>query len=268
NNENVDFFNNIVFDNSSNGGAIAVGEGGTINIKNSIIYGNGNYQFQTHRGNEPSYVNIEHSLIQGGTNPSVLHIAGTEPYGVEFNWGEGIIASPPDFIGGEDEYDPLYYQLSEFSSCIDAGTPDTTGLFLPPWDLLYNYRVWDGNDDGTAIIDIGCYEYGADEYTGIDEPEIIVPTEIEMSNYPNPFNSSTTISFELSTKNAKNTKIEIYNVKGQKVKTLLNEHLANGKHSVIWFGLNDDNIPVNSGIYFYKIKVGNIKTVKRMLFLK
>ena len=52
------------------------------------------------------------------------------------------------------------------------------------------------------------------------------------------------------------------------MKTLLNEHLANGEHSVIWSGLNEDNIPIDSGIYFYKIKVGDIETVKRMLFIK
>jgi hypothetical protein len=82
-NDTLDFFNNIVYNNSSNGGAIKFGEGGTVNIKNSIISGNSSpYLFLTNRGDEPTYVNISHSLIQGGTDPAILHFAGPEPYGV------------------------------------------------------------------------------------------------------------------------------------------------------------------------------------------
>jgi len=61
---------------------------------------------------------------------------------------------------------PLYYQLSEGSPCIDAGTPDTLGLNIPPMDLAGNERVW--ND----IIDMGCYEYGAPPHVGNTECKI------------------------------------------------------------------------------------------------
>ncbi len=263
-NDTLGFFNNIVCNNTSNGGAIAVGEGGTINIKNSIIFGNSNYQFQTHRGDEPSYVNVSHSLIQGGTNPSILHIAGPEPYGVEFIWGEGIIDDIPQFLGG-DEYDPLYYQLTELSPCVDAGTPDTTGLYLPPWDLLHNYRVWDGDNNGTAIIDMGCYEFGAPS-VGSNE-EVIQLNNINLYNYPNPFNPTTTIKFNLL--ESGKVKLIIYNIKGQKVKILMDCYTSPGDFELIWDGKDDNSFPVGSGIYFYQLNInGNSKAINKMILLK
>jgi len=262
-NDTLDFFNNIVCNNSSNGGALAVGDGGIFNIKNSIIYGNSNYQFQTHRGNEPTSVNISHSLIQGGTDPSILHIASPEPYGVDFIWGEGIIDEIPQFLGG-DEYDPLYYQLTELSPCLDTGTPDTTGLFLPPWDLLHHQRIWDGDGNGSAIIDMGCYEFGADSL-GVYNHEIPF-ADYELRNYPNPFNPSTTIAFSIYNDNI--VELSIFNLKGQKITTLINDYLLKGKHSIIWSGCDQNDHQVGSGIYFYKIKVGKQDSVKRMLLLK
>lgn len=87
-------------------------------------------------------------------------------------------------------------------------------------------------------------------------------------NYPNPFNPSTTISFELSKENNSNTKLSIFNVKGQKVKTLLNEHLILGTHSVHWNGTDNGNRPVSSGIYFYKIQSGNETKMRKLLLIK
>jgi len=264
-NDTLDFFNNIVCNNTSNGGAIAVGGGGTINIKNSIIYGNSNYQFQTKRGYEPSYVNVSHSLIQGGTDPSILHIAGPEPYGVEFIWGEGIIDEIPQFLGG-DEYDPLYYQLTELSPCIDAGTPDTTGLYLPPWDLLHNYRVWDGDNNGTAIIDMGCYEFGAEQYVEAENIQSSI-FNIQLSNYPNPFNPETKIVFNLPEEG--NVKLEIYNIKGQKVKILMDCYTSPGDFELIWNGKDDNNLQVGSGVYFYQLNInGNSEAINKMILLK
>jgi len=264
-NDTLDFFNNIVYNNSSNGGAISLGQGGTINIKNSIISGNSSpYLFLTSRGDEPTYVNVSHSLIQGGTDPSILHFAGPEPYGVEFIWGEGIIDDVPQFLGG-DEYDPLYYQLTELSPCVDAGTPDTTGLYLPPWDLLHNFRVWDGDNNGTAIIDMGCYEFGAPS-VGSNE-EVIQLNNINLYNYPNPFNPTTTIKFNLL--ESGKVKLIIYNIKGQKVKILMDCYTSPGDFELIWDGKDDNSFPVGSGIYFYQLNInGNSKAINKMILLK
>ena len=98
--------------------------------------------------------------------------------------------------------------------------------------------------------------------------EEILLTPYSLRNFPNPFNPSTTISFSLTAKDAKNAKLEIYNLKGQKVKTLVNEELAAGKHSVVWNGTDDSDKSVSSGIYFYKMRAGSYTSTKKMILMK
>jgi hypothetical protein len=87
-----------------------------------------------------------------------------------------------------------------------------------------------------------------------------------LKNYPNPFNPETTISFEIS--ESGKTEVEIFNVKGQKVKTLLNENLEFGSHSIVWDGRNDKEEQVSSGMYFYRISVNGNQKTSKMLMLK
>lgn len=86
------------------------------------------------------------------------------------------------------------------------------------------------------------------------------------NNYPNPFNPSTTISF--SNPEESNIEIIVYNNKGQKIKTLVNEVLSAGEHTVMWNGTDNRNASVSSGIYFYKMKTYYYTSVKKMILLK
>ena len=86
-------------------------------------------------------------------------------------------------------------------------------------------------------------------------------------NYPNPFNPTTTIKFSISEKSKVN--LSVYNIKGQKVKTLINNHYSKGFHSVIWNGNNEFGNSIGSGVYLYKLKVnGKTEAVKKCLLLK
>ena len=87
------------------------------------------------------------------------------------------------------------------------------------------------------------------------------------SNYPNPFNPETTISFS-TIEPAVNTEISIYNYRGQKIKTLINETLPAGNHSVVWDGTDDYDIKVSSGVYLYKMEAGNYLETKKMILMK
>lgn len=87
-----------------------------------------------------------------------------------------------------------------------------------------------------------------------------------LKNYPNPFNPRTTISFEITERGK--TEVEIFNVKGQKVKTLLDENLEAGNHSIIWNGKSDNEKQVSSGMYFYKVSVNGKRKTSKMLMLK
>ena len=87
-------------------------------------------------------------------------------------------------------------------------------------------------------------------------------------NYPNPFNPTTEISFVL--KKSLPVYLDIYNIKGEKVKTLLNgKYFEKDKAiKIVWDGTNDNGKKLTSGIYFYKIKSGNYSETKKMLMLK
>lgn len=88
-----------------------------------------------------------------------------------------------------------------------------------------------------------------------------------LSNYPNPFNPITTIEFSIL--NDSKVELTIYNIKEQKIKTLVQNEFAKGSHSVIWNGEDESGKPVSSGVYYYKLNVnGKTKAVKKCLLLK
>ncbi len=93
----------------------------------------------------------------------------------------------------------------------------------------------------------------------------VVLTELQ-GNYPNPFNPETTIRY--SVKEATPVTIEIYNVKGQLVRTLVNETRAAGNHSVVWNGVDENGRSISSGVYFYKMKAGAYSSTKKMILMK
>ena len=96
----------------------------------------------------------------------------------------------------------------------------------------------------------------------------LIDSSTELTVFPNPFNPSTTIQFNLTAKDAKNAKIEIYNIKGQKVKQLVSDQLSASQHSIVWDGTDDNNKPVSSGIYFCKLKNGKLPKIRKMLLIK
>ena len=181
----------------------------------------------------------------------------------------------PLFIGDVEvnwnDEEANFYQLSENSPCIDAGTPDTLGLNIPPMDLVGNERVW--ND----IIDMGCYEFGAPPYVANDDCAI-QNSKFKIQNYPNPVylkNNRGTVFLEFTLPEipAGNPVIDIYNIKGQKVKSitlnvslsglariagLASEETQRGEaYSTAWDCRNEQGKTVAAGVYFYTLSVDN-----------
>ncbi len=91
-------------------------------------------------------------------------------------------------------------------------------------------------------------------------------------NYPNPFNPSTIIEFSVSAVGGgaglRDVTLEIYNIVGQKVKTLMNEKLPPGEHRITWNATNESGGRVASGIYLYRLKVDSESQTRKMVFLK
>jgi hypothetical protein len=93
------------------------------------------------------------------------------------------------------------------------------------------------------------------------------PSEFTLSqSYPNPFNQTTKIEFTLAKSGF--VSLNIYDILGRKVKTLVSEHLSSGYKSVLWDGKNESGDDVASGIYFYQLKVGNFSETKKLVLLK
>lgn len=87
-----------------------------------------------------------------------------------------------------------------------------------------------------------------------------------LSNYPNPFNPETTISYSM--KEAGAVRIDIFNINGQIVKTLVNENKSVGNHKVVWNGEDEANNRCASGLYFYKMKSGSYSKTNKMILMK
>jgi len=104
---------------------------------------------------------------------------------------------------------------------------------------------------------------------GLADKEVtILPVGSKLSarNYPNPFNPNTTIAFNLPS--AGRTRVQVYNIKGQLVNTLLNEEMTAGNHTVHWNGKDVAGHGVTSGIYFYRVECGMDSVVNKMILLK
>ncbi len=101
--------------------------------------------------------------------------------------------------------------------------------------------------------------------TSSDDPTIPA-LSLRASNFPNPFNPVTTISYAVPATG--DVSIKVYNMKGQVVRTLVNSSVTAGNHSVVWNGTDDNGSAVSSGLYFYKIQSNNQTLTKKMLLAK
>jgi len=112
----------------------------------------------------------------------------------------------------------------------------------------------------------GIWIYDIDVTLGEADAVAEVCETALLSNYPNPFNPSTTIAFEMAREGQ--VCIEVYNIKGQKVRSLVNGLRSAGSHTVVWNGRDDCGVAMSSGVYFYKLTAGGVVSVKKMVMVK
>ncbi len=105
------------------------------------------------------------------------------------------------------------------------------------------------------------------ETSGDQETDAAIPTTISLSpNFPNPFNAETTILYGLPADSK--VKLEIYNIRGQLVRTLVDGVKTAGRKRLKWFGRDNGGIDVSSGVYFMRLEVGQTKFARRILLQK
>ncbi|MCK4653211.1 MAG: T9SS type A sorting domain-containing protein, partial [Candidatus Cloacimonetes bacterium] len=147
-----------------------------------------------------------------------------------------------------------------------------------PWgQVIFEVSAGDHTFEWMYHKDVG--EVGGQDCVWVDyilfppfEPEVstddmsVIPSIIKLcGNYPNPFNPETNISFSL--KADSKVVLEIFNIKGQKIRTLVNNNMNAGFYNVVWNGKDNNNRNVASGIYFYKMKAGGRYTSTRKMIL-
>ena len=140
-----------------------------------------------------------------------------------------------------------------YSPAIDAGHPDSL-------DAVLSYD----EGQGTRFADMGFYGGRYSEMpVGVeDEVDTQIPNKYELAqNYPNPFNPSTTIQFALP--KAGVVSLKIYNILGEEVTELINREMNAGFQKI-----NFDASHLSSGLYLYRISVGEFVDVKKMMLLK
>ena len=246
--------NNLIIDNSSGwwGGGVFIG-GHMGDFVNNTVYGNttvnGGGGLCFARGTPTICNNIFWGNSSTANGQEIDYIQTTVPtitYSViEGGWaGAGNIDSDPMFVdpaGGD-------FTLTAGSPCINAGDPNSP---LDP--------------DGTTA-DIGAYYYP----TTVDVDDNFggaLPISFELTqNYPNPFNPVTTIQYSLPRRSS--VRIDVFNLLGQKVRTLVNRKESAGSYSITWDGLSSSGESVSTGVYFYRFQAGNHVETKKMLLLK
>ncbi|KQC04196.1 MAG: hypothetical protein APR54_02130 [Candidatus Cloacimonas sp. SDB] len=115
----------------------------------------------------------------------------------------------------------------------------------------------------TERANIGLFEY---TYSPSSINNELPNHQITLSNYPNPFNPETNIIFNLQDNSE--VQIDIFNIKGQKIRSLLNDQIIAGEHSIVWDGKDYSGKEVGTGLYFYKLKVNNVEIVKKCILMK
>ncbi len=139
-------------------------------------------------------------------------------------------------------------------------------MSLTALDDNYLYVNWLRNIPGiggsqllTQKIDLNAFVSNSDT----DTPNLSLHLK---QNYPNPFNPETKITFTIPVK--QKVKLEIFNIKGQKVMTIMNGELAEGTHDFVWKGTDEKGHKTASGLYFYRLVTDRETLTRKMLLLK
>jgi hypothetical protein len=205
----------------------------------------------------------------GGSSYEYQNLPPQPPYGLSvfiypFPFGDSI------YINWHVNYEPdfLHYEVywDTFSGFIPSmfnlvATPETSyfadGGLIPTQDYFYRIRSLDNLNQPSAYSDeLPVYLSGIEDDSGVEMPSF---ASIEQ-NYPNPFNSSTTIIYTVANLGPlpAQINIDIYDLQGRKVKSLINEREEAGKHKVIWDARDDSGNELATGIYFARITQWNV----------
>ncbi len=198
-------------------------------------------------------------------DPSTVMLEGVAP----LRWSMEDVATPVSdgeececTTLGADGFMDLVFHF-DAQSVIAALGPVTNFTFevLTLTGNLSNDTPFEGQDCVRIQIP------GSNQNSSNRQDPTSTPTKFSLNaNYPNPFNANTTISYALP-KDAQ-TQLAVYNIRGQKVKTLVDQYQTAGVYSITWDGKDESGKTVASGIYFYRLRADKLVLTNRMTLLK
>ncbi|MDP8209854.1 MAG: FlgD immunoglobulin-like domain containing protein [Candidatus Stygibacter australis] len=229
---------------ASSGSGIYAGYFSSIYLVNDIFWDNTDEEIYFFGSTLSDTFCLVYSDIQDGADGIIHGNTGI------FNITEGNIALNPQFVSIPESD----FQLQEDSPCIDTGIDfyEYNDLVLIDLDESEFYGI---------APDMGCCEYIADESLPAD-----VPSTLNLTISPNPFNPSTTINFNLP--EASHTKLAIYNIKGQLVQMLVDDILPAGNHTSIWNGCDNQNNDLSSGVYLLSLQTDEFVKMQKITLIK
>ena len=177
-------------------------------------------------------------------------------------YNNGEIRGFSEIIDLSDVFGKEFYTMMVYSN---SETEDNYELYYESPDVGYLEKI-DFNFTFAADMRAGDFKMPVMIKLPSEDNDVedIVST---LTAYPNPFNPQTTISFS-TTESTDITELIIYNIKGQIVRTLINDILPSGKHSVIWNGFDNNNHSVSSGVYFIRLQTGKEIVNDKVILMK
>jgi hypothetical protein len=157
-------------------------------------------------------------------------------------------------------FDPNPFSPND-TSVLTVSTTSSTPI---GWYELIINGIANPKEESTTTVHLEVREE-----TGVEDwaDNLNTPKSFALfQNHPNPFNPETKISYYLPT--ASQVKLIVYNILGQKVRTLFDGHQDSGTHTVLWDGRREDGTALSSGIYFYRMQAGDFRETKKMSLMK
>lgn len=161
--------------------------------------------------------------------------------------GSFSIISPDQYVTAPVSWTEYAYDLSEY---------DEQAIYLAINCI----------SDDSWVLFVDDFKVFSSGGSNIEQTNETPLPYLKAGNYPNPFNPETTIEFYLSLEGK--TKLEVFNIKGQRIALLVDEYLPAGTHRVNWNGISNEGREVNSGVYLYRITTADNSLTGKMMLLK
>jgi hypothetical protein len=192
----------------------------------------------------PAFSNIISHISQIGTIAGLVRTAENEPI-------EGVNITAGEYSTSTNAMGAYILQVSAGYYTVTASKD--------------GYVAYTQPNVGVVVGQTTTLHFTLQSVANEDNIHPVVATALNACS-PNPFNRNTTIRYTV--KSATPVTVEIYNLLGQKVRTLVNETKTQGEFTVLWDALDDNGAKVSTGVYFYKMKAGKYSATKKMILMK